>query len=266
MSISWYIFLSISLFIISALTTRIISETYLFCSLFFVSYLTFSIIIFECMSLLILMSTFVFFFFMSLDISLTLISCITTLKLTLHRLAFDEISLIQKLFFFSILLLSFVLIQNISKFDYLFIVFIFLRINSILSTLIFLAHFTMFSVVVIMILLIFFFSLTKILILNFLQWFCTDDAMLTLRTRWLSNDIVDFSFALFTQLSMYLFFFANFFSSLLIIFFNLFSWFFMRQLTVDAATRWCISFSIISVNLLIFSQSISSLFLRSLNS
>ncbi len=142
----------------------------------------------------------------------------------------------------------------------------FLRVDNVLSMSIFLTHFTIFSVVIIMILLIFFFSLTKILILNFLQWFCTDDAMLTLRTRWFSNNVVDFSFTLFAQLSTRLFFFANFFSSLLIIFFNLFSWFFIRRLTVNAATRWRVSFSIISVNLFIFFQSISSLFLRLLSS
>ncbi len=168
MLISWYILSSISLFIISALTTCIISETYLFCSLFFVSHSTFLIIIFKCISLLILMSAFILFFFMSLDISSTLISCITILKLTSHRLAFNEIFLIQKSFFFNILLLSFILIQNISRFDYFFIASMFLHVDSISSTSISLAHLTMFSVVVVMILLIFFFFLMKILILNFL--------------------------------------------------------------------------------------------------
>ncbi len=183
MLISWHTFSSISLFIISALTTCIISKMYLFCSLFFVSHSTFSIIIFECMSLLILMSTFALFFSMSLDISSTLISCITILKLTLRRLVFNEISLIQKSFFFNILLLSFVLTQNISKSDHLFIISMFLHVDSVSSTLIFLAHLIMFFVVIIMILLIFSFSLTKILISNFLQWFHTDDATSTLRTR-----------------------------------------------------------------------------------
>ncbi len=183
MSISWHTLSLISLFIISALTTHIISEMYFFCSLFFVNHLTFSIIIFECMSLLILMSAFIFFFSMSLNISSILISCITILKLTSCRLMFNEISLIQKFFFFNILLLSFILIQNISRFDHLFIVFMFLRVNNISSTSIFLAYLTMFSVVVVMILLIFFFSLMKILILNFLQWFCIDDITSTLRTR-----------------------------------------------------------------------------------
>ena len=143
MSISWYTFSSISLFIISALTTHIINEIYLFCSLFFVNHLTFLIIIFKCMSLLILMSAFILFFFMSLNISSILISCITILKLTLHRLAFNEISLIQKPFFFSILLLFFILTQNINKFNYFFIVFMFLHINSILLTSISLVHLTM---------------------------------------------------------------------------------------------------------------------------
>ncbi len=265
MYISWYTLSSISLFIISALIICIISKMYLFCLLFFVSHSTFSIIIFECISLLILMSAFIFFFSMSLNISSILISCIIILKLTSCRLAFNEIFLIQKSFFFNILLLSFILTWNINRFDHLFIVFMFLRINSISSTSIFFAHLTMFSVIVIMILLIFFFSLTKILISNFLQWFCIDDAMSTLRTRWLSNNVVDFSFALFAQLSTHFFFFANFFLSLLIIFFNLFSWFFMHRLTVNTATRWRVSFSIISVNLFIFLQSISSLFLRSLS-
>jgi len=148
---------------------RIISKTYFFCSLFFVSHSTFSIIIFKSISLLILMSTFVLFFFMSLNISSILISCITTLKLTSRRLTFNEISLIQKSFFFNILLLSFILTQNISRFDHLFIVSMFLRVDSISSTSISLAYLTMFSVVVIMTLLIFSSSLTKILILNFLQ-------------------------------------------------------------------------------------------------
>jgi len=142
---------------------------YLFCSLFFVSHSTFSIIIFKCISLLILMSAFALFFFMSLNISSILISCITILKLTSCRLMFNEISLIQKSFFFSIFLLSFILTQNISKFDHLFIVSMFLRVDNILSTSISFIYLTMFSVVIIMILLIFFFSLTKILILNFLQ-------------------------------------------------------------------------------------------------
>ena len=236
MLISWYTFSSISLFIISALTMHIISKMYLFCSLFFVSHSTFSIIIFKCMSLLILMSAFVLFFFMSLNISSILISCITILKLTSCRLAFNEISLIQKSFFFNIFLLSFILIQNISKFDHLFIIFMFLRVDNILSMLISLTHLTMFFVVVIIIFLIFSFFLMKILISNFLQWFCSDDAILMLRTRWFLNDVVDFSFTLFAQLSMHFFFFANFFLSLLIIFFNLFSWFFMHWLIVNAVT------------------------------
>ena len=266
MLISWHIFSSINLFIISALTMHIISKMYLFCSLFFVNHLTFSIIIFKCMSLLILMSTFALFFSMSLNISSILISCITILKLTSCRLTFNEISLIQKSFFFNIFLLFFILTWNINKFDHLFIISMFLRINNILSTSISLAHLIIFSVVIIMILLIFSFFLTKILILNFLQWFCIDDTMLTLRTKWFSNDVINFSFTLFAQLSTRLFFFMNFFSSLLIIFFNLFSWFFMHWLTVDAATRWRVNFSIIFVNLFISFQSISSLFLRLLSS
>ncbi len=148
---------------------HIISKMYLFCSLFFVNHLTFSIIIFKCMSLLILISVFTLFFSMFLDISSTLISCITILKLILCKLMFNEISLIQKSFFFSILLLSFILIQNINKFDHFFIIFIFLRVNNISSTLISLTHLIMFFVVIIMIFLIFSFFLTKILILNFLQ-------------------------------------------------------------------------------------------------
>ncbi len=168
MLISWHTFSSISLFIISTLTTCIISKMYLFCSLFFVSHSTFSIIIFKCISLLILMSAFALFFFMSLNISSILISCITILKLTSCRLMFNEISLIQKSFFFNIFLLSFILTQNISKFDHFFIVSMFLRVDNILSTSISFIYLTMFSVVIIMILLIFFFSLTKILILNFL--------------------------------------------------------------------------------------------------
>ncbi len=234
MLISWHIFSLISLFIISALTTRIINKIYFFCLLFFVSHLTFSIIIFKCMFLLILMNAFIFFFFMFLNISSTLISCITILKLTSYRLMFNEISLIQKSFFFNIFLLSFILIQNISKFDHFFIISMFLRVNNILSMLISFTHFIMFSVVIIIIFLIFSFSLTKILISNLLQWFCIDDAMSMLRTRWFSNNIINFSFILFAQLSTCFFFFMNFFSSLLIIFFNLFSWFFMCQLTIDA--------------------------------
>jgi len=148
---------------------HIISKMYLFCSLFFVNHLTFSIIIFKCMSLLILMSVFTLFFSMFLDISSTLISCITILKLILCKLMFNEIPLIQKSFFFSILLLSFILIQNINKFDHFFIIFMFLRVNNISSTLISLTHLIMFFVVIIMIFLIFSFFLTKILILNFLQ-------------------------------------------------------------------------------------------------
>ncbi len=147
---------------------HIISKMYLFCSLFFMSHSTFSIIIFKCMSLLILMSAFILFFSMSLNISLILISYITILKLTSRRFMFNEISLIQKSFFFNILLLSFVLTQNISKFDHLFIVSMFLHVNNISSTSISFVYLTMFSVVIIMILLIFSFSLMKILISNFL--------------------------------------------------------------------------------------------------
>ena len=147
---------------------HIISKMYLFCSLFFMSHSTFSIIIFKCMSLLILMSAFILFFSMSLNISLILISYITILKLTSRRFMFNEISLIQKPFFFNILLLSFVLTQNISRFDHFFIVFIFLHIDNVSSTSISFVYLTMFSVVIIMILLIFFFSLMKILISNFL--------------------------------------------------------------------------------------------------
>ena len=183
MSISWHTFSSINLFIISALITCIISKMYLFCSLFFVNHSTFSIIIFKCMFLLILMNIFILFFFISLNISSILISCITILKLTSCRLMFNKISLIQKLFFFNILLLSFILIQNISRFDHLFIVSMFLCVDNILSTSISFTHLIMFFVVIIMILLIFFFSLIKILILNFLQWFCTDDATSALKTR-----------------------------------------------------------------------------------
>ena len=177
-----------------------------------------------------------FFFSMFLDISSTLISCITTLKLTSRKHAFNNIFLIQKSFFFNVLLLLFILIQNISSFNYFFIIFMFLHIDNILLMSIFLAHLTMFFFVVVMILITFAFSLMKIFTLNFLQWFCTDDNMLTLNIRWLSNDVVDFMLILFAQLSTCFLFFMNFFSSLLIIFFSLFSWFFMHWLTVDAVT------------------------------
>ena len=266
MSISWYTFSLISLFIISALITCIISKIYLFCSLFFVSHSIFLIIISECMFLLILMSALVSFFFMFLNISSTLISCITTSKLISHKHVFNNISLIQKSFFFNVFLLLFVLIQNISSLNYLFIVFMFLRVDSILSTSIFLAHLIIFFIVIIMILFTSSFSLMKIFTSNFSQWFHTDDNMLTLNTRWFSNDVIDFTLALFAQLSTCFLFFTNSFSSLLIIFFSLFSWFFMRWLIVNATTRWHVSFSIIFIKLLIFLQSISSLFLRSLSS
>jgi len=227
----------ISLFIISTLTTHIINKMYLFCSLFFVSHSIFSIIISECMLLLILMSVLVSFFFMFLDISLTLISCIITLKLILHRHAFDDISLIQKSFFFNVLLLLFILIQNISSFDHLFIIFMFLHVNSISLMSISLAHLTMFFIVIIMILFTSSFSLIKIFTSNFLQWFCIDNNISMLNTRWLSNDVINFKLTFFAQLSMCFLFFMNFFSSLLNIFFSLFSWFFMHWLTVDAVTR-----------------------------
>ncbi len=223
MLISWYTFSLISLFIISALTMHIISETYLFCSLSFVSHSIFSIFISECISLLILMSAFTSFFSMFLNISLTLILCITTSKLILHKHAFNNISLIQKLFFFNVFLLLFVLIQNINSLNYLFIIFMFLHVDSVLSTSISLTYLTMFFIVIIIILFTSSFSLMKIFTSNFLQWFCTDDDMSTLNTRWLSNDVIDFTLALFAQLSMCFLFFMNFFSSLLIIFFSLFS-------------------------------------------
>ncbi len=141
------------------------------------------------------------------------------------------------MFFFNIFLLIFILTWNINKFDYLFIVSMFLHINSISSMLISFTHLTMFFVIIIMILLIFSFSLIKILILNFLQWFCTDDATSVLKIKWFSNDVVEFSFTLFAQLSTCFFFFTDFFLSLLIIFFNLFRWVFMHWLTVDTATH-----------------------------
>ena len=140
--ISWHILSSISLFIISALIICIISKMYLFCSLFFVSHSIFSIIISECMSLLILMSVLISFFFMFLDISSILISCITTSKLISCRHAFNDISLIQKSIFFNVFLLLFILIQNISSFNYLFIIFMFLRINNVLLMSISFTHFT----------------------------------------------------------------------------------------------------------------------------
>ncbi len=148
---------------------HIISEMYFFCSLFFVSHLIFSIIIFECMSLLILMSVFISFFSMFLDISSILISCITTSKLILCKHMFNDIFLIQKSFFFNILLLLFILIQNISNLDHLFIIFMFLRVDNVSSTSISLAHFTMFFVVIIIILFTSSFSLMKIFTSNFLQ-------------------------------------------------------------------------------------------------
>jgi len=148
---------------------HIISEMYLFCSLFFVSYSIFSIIIFEYMSLLILMSVLISFFSMFLNISSILILCITTSKLTSCRHAFNDISLIQKSFFFNVFLLLFILIQNISNLNHLFIISIFLHVNNILLTSISLAHLTMFFVVVIMILFTSAFSLMKIFTSNFLQ-------------------------------------------------------------------------------------------------
>ena len=214
MLISWYTFSLISLFIISVLITCIISKMYFFCSLFFVSYLIFLIIISECIFLLILMSIFTSFFFIFLNISLILISCITTSKLILHKHAFNNISLIQKSFFFNVLLLLFILIQNISSLNYLFIVSMFLRIDNISLTSIFLTHLTMFFVVVVMILFISSFFLMKIFTSNFLQWFCIDNDMSTLNTRWLSTDVINFMLTLFAQLSTCFLFFMNSFSSL----------------------------------------------------
>jgi len=158
-----------SLFINSALTMYIISKMYLLCSLFFVSHSIFLIIISEYISLLISISVFALFFSMSLNISLILISCTITSKLTSCRLMFNDISLIQKLFSFSIFLLSFILTQNMSRFDHLFIVSMSLHVDSILSILLSLTHSTMFFIVVIMILFIFFFSLMKIFTSSFLQ-------------------------------------------------------------------------------------------------
>jgi len=148
---------------------HIISEMYLFCSFFFVSHSIFSIIISECMSLLILMNVLISFFFMFLDISLILISCITTSKLTSYKHAFNDIFLIQKSFFFNVLLLFFILIQNINSLNYFFIIFMFLCIDNVSSTSISLAHLTMFFVVVIIILFTSAFSLMKIFTSNFLQ-------------------------------------------------------------------------------------------------
>ncbi len=131
MLISWHTFSSISLFIISALTTCIISKMYFFCSLSFVSHFIFLIFIFECISLLILMSVLISFFSMFLDISSTLISCITTSKLTSCNDAFNNISLIQKSFFFNVFLLFFIWTQNINSFNHLFIVSMFLRVDNV---------------------------------------------------------------------------------------------------------------------------------------
>ncbi len=150
----------------------------------------------------------------------------------IQRYLFDS-----KIIFLQCSFIVFFLIWNISSFNYLFIVSMFLCVNSILLTSIFLAHLTMFFVVVIMILFISSFSLMKIFTSNFLQWFCINNDMLTLNIKWLSNDVVDFTLTFFTQLSTCFFFFMNFFSSLLIIFFSLFSWFFMHWLTVNAVTR-----------------------------
>ena len=146
---------------------HIISKIYLFCSFFFMSHSIFLIIISEYMSLLILMSILISFFFMFLDISLTLISCITTSKLILHKHMFNDISLIQKSFFFNVFLLFFVLIQNINNLDYFFIISMFLRVNNVSSTSISLTHLTMFFVVIVMILFISSSSLMKIFTSNF---------------------------------------------------------------------------------------------------
>jgi len=115
------------------------------------------------------MSAFISFFSMFLDISSILISCITTSKLILRRHAFNNISLIQKSFFFNVFLLLFILTQNISSLNYLFIIFMFLRVDSILSTSISLTHLTMFFVIIIMIFFTSSFSLMKIFTLNFSQ-------------------------------------------------------------------------------------------------
>ncbi len=142
----------------------------------------------------------------------------------------------------------------------------FLHVDNVSSTSISFAHLTMFFVVVVMILFTSSSSLMKIFTSNFLQWFCIDNNISMLNIRWLSNDVINFTLTLFAQLLTCFLFFMNSFSSLSVIFFSLFSWFFMRWLTVNAATRWHISFSIIFVKLLIFSQNISLLFLRSLSS
>ena len=96
----------------------------------------------------------------------------------------------------------------------------FLRVNNISLISISFAHLTMFFVVIIMILFTFSFSLMKIFTSNFSQWFCIDDDMLTLNTRWLSNDVINFMLILFAQLSTcFLFFiFMNFFQVCLLSF------------------------------------------------
>jgi len=121
----------------------------------------------------------------------------STSKLISCKHAFNNIFLIQKSFFFSIFLLLFILIWNISSLNYLFIISMFLRVNNVSSTSISLAHLTMFFIVVIMILFIFSSSLMKIFTSNFLQWFCIDDDMLILNIRWLSNDVINFTFTFF---------------------------------------------------------------------
>ncbi len=127
--------------------------------MFFVNYFILFIVTFEYMQLLILINVFALFFFIFLDIFSTLTSYIIISKLTLYKFAFDNIFFVQKLFFFNILLFSFILIQNITRSSCFLIAIIFLRTKSV--ALIFVSHIRLIIlfVVVIIIFLIFFFFL-----------------------------------------------------------------------------------------------------------
>ena len=187
------------------------------------------------MQLLILISVFVSSFSIFLNTLSTLISYITILQLTLHRLAFDNYFFFQKLFFFSILLFFFILILNITISNCFLTTIIFLYIKSVVSISISRALSIILFIVAIIIFLIFFSLLIQIFTSNSLRKLCTNSVIFAFLLKRLQANKSRFLLTILIQLFIQFLSNIDFFSSLSIIFFNFVNYFFMRQLFVVKA-------------------------------
>ena len=241
------IFSWINLFAVFASRTHIIIKTYFFFSWSLASHFTFFIYNFECMISSIFLIVFAFSFLMSWNMFLIFISCIIILNFSRLRIAVIATFLIQKLFDFSIFLLSSKITLKIINFLNFLTSTIFFRANNVFIVFDSRVNAIIFAAFIFCILFIFWFLLIHIIIFISLLNCRFEDALIASIEN-VENATSALLKVIFVQMffSIVLIVFSAILFNFLAIFFNLVVCFFKSQLDffVSSSHSWRVAFFI----------------------